>query len=324
MNTKEAVFDILSSEIGKTVSGEELAAQLGVSRASIWKAVKALKNDGHIIDARQNAGYALRAGNVLSQKLIGNHLNNPELAKIIEIYPSVTSTNNVAKQYAAENGCGSPIEKIFIANYQTAGRGRRGRNFYSPEGSGIYMSFLLCPKVSAFEAVRFTTVASVAVCMAIEKSFGLKPGIKWVNDVFLGGRKICGILTEAVTDFETGDVDSIVIGIGVNTSAVELPEELKSIVGFLSDEELDRNKLIAEIINCLTELIEVTDSRIEIKDYIGEYKKRSMVLGKTIKILNTDETAEALDIDEKGGLIVRTDSGIKTLESGEISIRLAE
>ena len=186
------------------------------------------------------------------------------------------------------------------------------------------MSLLLRPNVGASDAVKFTTAASVAVCEAVENAFGLKPEIKWVNDVYLNSRKICGILTEAVTDIETGDVDSLVIGIGVNVFKSDLPSELQGVVGTLEGTDLDRNRLIAEIINSLTAMLEIKEGRALLKNYINEYKRRSMVLGRNIKILNTCETAAAVDIDENGGLIVRTADGTKTLSSGEISIRLDE
>ncbi len=325
MTTKETVLQILNQKMGEAVSGEELARTIGVSRASIWKSVKALRDEGYNIGAKQNSGYVLSPSNVLSATIIGKYLNDKNLEDRISIYPEVTSTNNVAKKYAAECGCSNPIERVFIADKQTAGRGRQGRSFYSPPGSGVYMSFLLCPRVGAYEAARFTTAASVAVCVAIEKAFGLKPDIKWVNDVFFNNKKICGILTEAVTDFETGGVESVVIGIGVNMFTGKFPKELRGVVGSLGTDEkkFDRNRLIAEIINCMTDLIEITDDKkIIIKDYIDEYKKRSRVLGKTIKILNTGETAEAIDINKNGGLVVKTSDGVKTLQSGEISIRL--
>lgn len=326
-STKSKVLEILKKNEGSSVSGEELAALAGVSRNAVWKAVNSLRETGYQISAKRNSGYILMPSNVLSKEAIAEFLNDKTIAERLEIFESVTSTNTIAKQYAAENGCTAPVEKIFIANEQTAGRGRRGRSFYSPAGTGTYMSFLLSPGIEAAEAVKLTTAASVAVCAAIEAVSGLKPEIKWVNDVYLNNRKICGILTEAVTDFETGEVDSVVIGIGVNVFTEEFPREITEIAGSIGDvsSKLDRNRLIAEIINSLMRLFTTEDNRLVMSDYIDEYKKRSMVIGKRIKILNTNETAEALDIDKNGGLIVMLDSGeTRTLASGEISLRTVE
>ncbi len=324
--TKEAALEILSKNIGKTVSGQELARTLGVSRASVWKAVESLRKEGYEIDARSHAGYALRPGNLLSKQIIAERLNDPALKDRIDIYSSLSSTNNAAKQYAAEHELSLPIERIIIADSQTAGRGRRGRSFCSPPGSGVYISFLLCPNITAKAATRFTTAASVAVSEAIQNAFGIDTQIKWVNDVYLGGKKICGILTEAVTDFETSDVGSVVIGIGINMTNAGFPEELLDVAGSLEGyvENPDRNALIAELINSLAGMFEISDNKLEMRDYIDEYKKRSLVLGRKIRIMNSGETAEAIDIDKNGGLVVRSNGKTRTLSSGEISIRLEE
>ncbi len=326
-STKSKVLEILRKNESSPVSGEDLAALAGVSRNAVWKAVNSLRKTGYQISAKRNSGYILKPSNVLSREAVTEFLNDKTIAERLEFFESVTSTNTIAKQYAAENGCGAPLEKIFIANEQTAGRGRRGRSFYSPVGTGAYMSLLLSPGMGAAEAVKLTTATSVAVCAAIEAVSGLKPEIKWVNDVYLNNKKICGILTEAVTDFETGEVESAVIGIGVNVFTEEFPREIMEIAGSMgaSSDKLDRNRLIAEIINSLMRLFTVIDNKLVINDYIDEYKKRSMVIGRRIKIINTGETAEALDIDENGGLIVMLDSGEKrTLTGGEISIRTVE
>ncbi len=326
LSTKEKVLAFLKSREGTAVSGKELAEYAGVSGNAVWKAVNTLREAGYNINAKRNLGYALMPSNVLSKEEIGEYLSDPRLCEKLEVFKTVGSTNTLAKQYAAEHGCTEPVEKIFVANEQTAGRGRQGRSFYSPEGTGIYMSFLINPGMNSAEAVRITTASSVAVCMAIEKVFGINPVIKWVNDVYLGDRKICGILTEAVTDFETGMVDSVVIGIGVNVFTEDFPEEIADIAGSLTAMgEADRNRLTAEIINFMTGLCRTENGRLVIGDYIDEYKKRSMVIGKRIKILNTNEVVLAEDIDKSGGLVVRLSDGTtKVLGSGEISIRVTE
>lgn len=265
------------------------------------------------------------ACDMLSVSEIGSFLNEKNLKDRIVIYDEVGSTNDLAKQYAKDSKCRYPIERIFIANAQTSGRGRQGRSFYSPPGSGVYMSILLCPHASAEETLKFTTAASVAVCRAIENAFGLRPQIKWVNDIYLNNKKVCGILAEAVTDIEGGCEQQVVIGIGVNTSTESFPAEIGDIAGSLCPGRKvpNRNRFIAEIINSFVGLLKISETGMVLtKEYVDEYKKRSAVLGKTVKILNTGRIVKVIDINERGGLVVETSEGIKTLESGEISIRL--
>lgn len=329
MNTKSKVLKILIDADEKAVSGEILATKIGVSRNSIWKAVNSLKLDGYIIEGKQKNGYVLEKSNVISTEQIKKHLNKTEFADRITIEETVDSTNTRLKVYAAQNTRQDKnvLDKIYIANQQTHGKGRLGRSFYSPPKSGLYISFLLYPNTTAENAVLFTTAASVVVSMAIENVLGLNPKIKWVNDVYLNDKKICGILTEAATSFESGIVDSVVIGIGVNISTNGFPDEISNVAGGLSDEILPpvdiRNIIAGEIINLVDKII--CDDIIINNDrkFIDEYRKRSMVIGQNIRIVKTNEVVKAIDIDNDGGLVVMNSDGTnKTLSSGEVSIRL--
>ena len=206
---------------------------------------------------------------------------------------------------------------MITANKQTAGRGRQGKSFYSPDKTGIYFSLVIHPDTSLQNAVTATTAAAVAVCKAIEKMTVLKPKIKWVNDVYLDGKKICGILTEATTNFETGTVESVIIGIGINISTTEFPDGVDG-AGCLNV-DINRSEFIAEIVNELMNI--VTGDYASFIDY---YRSHSMVIGEKIKFFQNGEThfATALAIDEHGGLEVELDTGEKqTLRSGEITVR---
>lgn len=238
----------------------------------------------------------------------------------IIVMDEVDSTNSEIKRLArsgAKNGT------VVIAEHQTSGRGRLGRSFFSPAGSGIYMSFLHKPSFDAEKATLVTTAVSVAVCRAIEKVSGKKPLIKWVNDLYLDGKKICGILTEAIRDAKSGKIEYIVIGIGINCAKSEFPDDIKNIAGSIceKEEEISRNELVAEIIRETKDI----DVVVENGKFIEEYKRRSLVIGKDIRILGqTEDIATALDIDENGGLVVRLwDGETKILSSGEISIRFS-
>jgi len=322
-STKSEVLRILRGAGGEPVSGETLAEEIGVSRNSVWKAVTALKDEGYNIDGKQKRGYVLSESDVLSAAEISRFLNKPEYKDRITLFQEVDSTNDAAKRYAAENKSQDLFDRVFIASTQTAGKGRRGRSFYSPPKSGLYISFLLHPNLTAESAVMLTTAASVCVYEAVKTVTGLETQIKWVNDVYLDGKKICGILTEAVTDFESGGVESVVIGIGINISTADFPGDVSAVAGSLGSTDGDiRSRLAAEVINEVDKIICGDIIGSGDFSYIDKYKEKSMVLGREIRIVNTDEAARVLDIDNRGGLVVETENGCRTLSTGEISIRL--
>lgn len=308
--------DILHSLLnsGDYISGEALARQLGKSRAAVWKSIKALEKDGYEIDAVTNKGYKIMNKNTpLCAESIKSYLEN-EIDVIC--LASTDSTNNVCKRLLADGKQG-----VFLvaADEQTAGRGRQGKSFYSPNSSGVYFSLVIRPQSKISCAVTVTTAACVAVCRAIEELTDKKPRIKWVNDVFVDGKKVCGILTEAITNFEEGIVDSVIIGIGINISTEDFPDDVVG-AGCLNA-ELNRNELIASIANKLM-YIGVGDYT----SFIDYYRSHSLIIGKRIKLIRNGKTlyATALAIDEKGGLEVKLDSGeVTVLRSGEISIRNA-
>lgn len=362
MSTKGNVLKALEENKGATISGEELAGRLNLSRAAVWKAISELRKEGYPIDALTNKGYCLAPdSDLLSAEGIYPHIRPSFSSCPVYVLKTVESTNLTAKKMALE---GASAGTVIIAEEQTKGRGRMGRSFYSPPSRGIYMSFILKPRFDASKAVLITTAASVAVCRAIEKVTGVSCSIKWVNDLYAGGKKVCGILTEAVTDFETGQIEHIVLGIGINysTTSEEFPEALSEVAGSLfhsgadnsphSDENghgeteegydwtagknvashpvpPSRNRLIAEVINQVLTMNEELESR----SFIGEYRSRSMVLGKEIRILAPGRAHEerdfskgipayALDVDDNGGLVVRYEDGTSgTLNTGEVSIR---
>ncbi len=333
MSTKGNVLKALEENKGTTVSGEELATLLNRSRAAIWKAIQELRKEGYHIDAITNKGYCLsQDSDMLSVEGILPYLSDSTAADRIHVFKQLESTNLTAKRMALD---GASAETVVIAEEQTKGKGRMGRSFYSPSGSGIYMSFILAPRFDTAKSVLITTAASVAVCKAIEKVTGISCQIKWVNDVYMNDKKICGILTEAVTDFESGRIHYIVLGIGINysTSRTAFPKELSGIAGSLyegaTEDHISRNRLIAEIIN----QVFAVNERLESREFISEYKARSFVLGKEIRIIptigpdaerNFDEgiPATVMDIDGDGGLVVKYQDGtVSTLNSGEISIR---
>jgi len=253
----------------------------------------------------------------LSGEKIKNALK-PEYKNIkILVFDSIDSTNNEAKRLIS---AGENSVFAVISESQTAGRGRQNRSFYSPGETGIYMTVVLKPDLPVGKAVKITVAAAVAVCETIEKLTDKKPEIKWVNDIFVGGKKVCGILTEAVPHSNGGN-PSVVTGIGINVSTESFPDEIKSVAGSLNAKDVDRNILIADIINRLLSFSE----NLENERITDSYRSRSFVLGRKISFEQNAQsfTAEAIGIDENCGLIVKlADGTLKTLTSGEISIKL--
>lgn len=312
MALKEEILNYLTEHSGEYVSGEELAQSLGKSRAGVWKAIKMLQADGYTIEAVTNRGYMLASSNDI--------LNENELKRYIDFdcdiafYESIDSTNNQAKRIIVD-GDSKPL--LVVGEEQTAGRGRQGKSFYSPAKTGIYMSLVVHPMAKLQNAVTATTAASVAVCKAIEKLTDVTPQIKWVNDVYVDGKKICGILTEAVTDFETQTVASVIIGIGVNLKTHTFPSDVQN--ASCLEAPVKRAEFIATVANELNGIVTG-----DYEAFIDYYRSHSMIVGKEINFIKNGIVipATAVGIDDVGGLeVVLADGTHETLRSGEITVR---
>ena len=326
MATKDLVLEALQRSGENYLSGEALSEELGISRTAVWKAIRILRDEGYTIKAVTNRGYRLiHEEDVITEKSLREHLFTRYKNNRLYIYDTLDSTNNRAKQLALENAShGTTV----IAMQQTAGKGRLGRSFFSPR-EGIYLSIIIKPTFDLSKSVLVTAAASVAVAQAIESVCGRQAQIKWVNDVYLDGKKICGILTEGITDFETGHIESLVIGIGVNTSVKDFPDELRDTVGAV-DGEYSRAALAAEIISRTLKFAE----NIESREFIREYRDRSMVIGKNVTVYKgiysispekelEGRSAKVLGIDDDGGLeVIYADEKRELLPSGEISVRI--
>ncbi len=324
MATREKVLEYLELHKGERVSGEKLAEALSLSRNAVWKAINALRDEGYLLEASPKKGYCLLNENViLSAQSIIKHLKSKDFFRI-SVYDRVASTNTLVRQ-AAESGETEGL--VIAANEQEAGKGRLGRSFYSPSGSGIYMSILLRPRLPAAEALFITTAAAVAVASAIEEHTGERALIKWVNDIYCRGKKVCGILTEASIDFEGGGISYAALGIGINLSDPQngFPAELSEIAGSVFGEKPSppetRPLLIAAILDKFLEYYRSLPQKV----FMDEYRGRSCVIGKEITVISSggSENALAVDIDDDGALVVKTERGAtRRLSSGEISIRV--
>lgn len=325
MNTKEKLLSLLDANRGCYLSGEDIARQLSLSRASVWKAVKALRDEGYPIDGVSNRGYRLAPeADRISIQGIQKYLK-PSCGELtLEVFPTLLSTNAMAREKAST---GIQDGYVVVANEQTGGRGRNGKYFYSPLDTGIYFSLVLRPLGwTAQQAVRLTAMAAVAVCDAIESVSGQLPEIKWVNDIFINGRKVCGILTEASMGLEDASLEYVIIGIGINALFPKdgFPEDIAETAGCVFPEPVgdERNRLAAEILNqFMTLYTSLPDSK-----YMNRYRSRCNVIDRKVLIQTQAESlqATALDVDDDCRLIVKLEDGtIHAYPSGKIRITLS-
>ena len=321
MKVKQRLIAVFENNRGRVLSGETLAELLGCSRAAVWKAVTALRAEGYRITASTNKGYVLEEGNdVISGAGIEKYLGDTAQKLDIRAFTEVGSTNTVIRELAAE---GAAEWTAAIAGMQTAGRGRLGRSFFSPSDTGLYLSILLRPDMPASEAVKLTTAAAVAVAQTVEEVTGKDAQIKWVNDVYLDGRKVCGILTEASFSPETGGLEYAVPGIGVNVYEPEggFPEEIKDTAGavFAERREDMRNRIAGGILRRLYAACEDLSS----PELLEEYRRRLMWIGEEVKTMGAGQLeGTVIGVDENYALILRSADGSEhSVSSGEISIR---
>lgn len=321
MRIQDAVLDALEKNRGEYLSGEQLASSLGVSRNAVWKAIQKLEEAGHKIRAVPKRGYTLAPeSDVLTVQSVSRFLDT-DMPVYLQVQTEVTSTNTLLKVQAEQ---GAPEGTVLIAESQTAGKGRLGRHFTSPPGTGIYFSLLLRPRCTAEKSLFITTTAAVAVCEAIEQVTGLNPQIKWVNDVYLNEKKVCGILTEASIDFENGGLNWAVLGIGINIAVPEegFPEEIRSIAGAIFDGPCPvemRSRISAAVISRFFALYKNLGSNA----FIESYRSHSFLTGRAITFSLGEETYRGVvtGISDEAHLLVRLDSGEeRAFSAGEVQI----
>ena len=323
--SKEQVLTLLRSAGDGYLSGEKMSEILGVSRTAVWKDIEGLRQEGYQIESQTRRGYRLvSAPNRLSRGEILPWLHSERTKENLIVLDTVDSTNTYAKQLGMKNGAdGTAV----AANEQTGGRGRLGRSFLSPKDTGIYLSVLYRPDIPPMDAVNLTSYVAVAVCDGIEAACGVRPGIKWTNDIVLGSRKLAGILTEMSVEGETGTLQYIVTGIGLNVLQREedFPPELRSAATSLLIElgrPVSRGRLTAEVLNALDVMHHCWLNGGG--DYLQQYRKDCLTVGKEVRVIRPggERRAFAEGIDDDFGLIVRYPDGAReTVTSGEVSVR---
>ena len=321
----EDVLRILRSS-GGPVSGENISKKLGVSRAAVWKAVEALRSEGYIIESAPRKGYRLVASpDVLREGEILACISAKAVQRRIICLDSVDSTNTECKRRALNEDTEG---LVIIADEQTGGRGRLGRSFSSPKGKGLYFSAVIKPDVGPGEVASITAWTGVAACNAVEKICGVRPQIKWTNDLILGNKKLGGILTEMEVDVETGSIKYVIPGIGINInhSALDFPEDVRGIATsvFMETSKLTRR---ADLAAALIEELDIMTSQFpkEKGKWLDQYRKDCCTTGRDVRLAYASgktEYAFAEDIDDDFQLIIRRPDGSRQhISSADVSVR---
>ncbi len=309
-------------EAGDYVSGQALCEKFGVSRTAVWKGINQLKEAGYQIEAVPNRGYRfIAAPDILSEEEIKSLRRTEWAGQEIFCFPVLDSTNTRAKQLAEE---GYPSGTLVVAEQQNAGRGRRGRNWESPRGTGIFMTLMLRPEIYPDNASMLTLVAALAVSKAITKCTDRPAGIKWPNDIVMNGKKVCGILTEMSAQFDY--VDYIVIGIGINVHNESFPEDIAHMATSLyreTGQHIKRAALIEETLEQLEHYYAVYMETQDLRGLVKEYDAHLVNKNQMVRVLDPKEPFEgkAMGITPRGELIVDTWESRRLVSAGEVSVR---
>ncbi|MCI9361350.1 MAG: biotin--[acetyl-CoA-carboxylase] ligase [Hungatella sp.] len=313
----------LLRECDTYLSGQELCESLHVSRTAVWKVIKQLKEEGYAIEAVRNKGYYLvESADVLTAAEIRSCMKSRWMGHKVEFREETDSTNTEARRQAEK---GALDGTLVVAECQTAGKGRRGRHWTSPAGTGIWMSLVLKPKLEPSCAPMLTLLAGLAVSVGIEDYCGLKPQIKWPNDLTLEGKKICGILTEMSADMEM--IQYVVVGIGINVNIEEFPEEIARTATSLyleTGKKLKRSGMIACIVKRMEEYYEKFLSMADLSCIQEDYEERLVNLNREVLVLASKDEYKGIcrGINKTGELLVeREDKSISQVMSGEVSVR---
>lgn len=311
---KKKILDILSSS-SEYISGEKISNNLNISRTAVWKHIKALKNDGYEIQSVTNKGYKLLSSpDIINENDISNHLTTDFIGRNMMIFDQTDSTNTQAKLHSSY-----PDGSVFIADIQNQGKGRCGRKWVSPKGTGVWNTILLKPDISLSDVSQITLIAGLAACKAI----GLDSKIKWPNDIVIGSKKVCGILTEMAAEID--HVNYVACGIGINVNDTDFDKDISHRATSMyieSGKKYKRNEIIARLLNEF-EIFYKKFLDGGLSSVIDDYKAFCVTLGKDVSVIFKHETVtgKAIDVNDSGELIVETKNGNIIVNSGEVSVR---
>lgn len=319
---KEEILRLLRSADGY-ISGQELCNRFGVSRTAVWKAINQLKEAGYEIEAQQNKGYRLMAApDLMTEAEIKSLMHTEWVAKEVLYFDTIDSTNTKAQELAEK---GYQSGTLVVADKQESGKGRRGRSWVSPSGTGIFMTLMIKPDINPNNASMLTLVAALAVAKAITSVTGEEAMIKWPNDIVVNGKKVCGILTEMNAQFDY--INHIVVGIGINVHNESFPEEISQMASSLMIEaggkRFHRAQIIAETMSYFEQYYDTFLKTQDLSALVREYDKLLVNRNKSVRVLDPKEPfdGKAMGITSKGELIVDTWESRKLVSSGEVSVR---
>lgn len=319
---KEEILRLLRSADGY-ISGQELCNRFGVSRTAVWKAINQLKEAGYEIEAQQNKGYKLMAApDLMTEAEIKSLMHTEWVAKEVLYFDTIDSTNTKAQELAEK---GYQSGTLVVADKQESGKGRRGRSWVSPSGTGIFMTLMIKPDINPNNASMLTLVAALAVAKAITSVTGEEAMIKWPNDIVVNGKKVCGILTEMNAQFDY--INHIVVGIGINVHNESFPEEISQMASSLMIEaggkRFHRAQIIAETMSYFEQYYDTFLKTQDLSALVREYDKLLVNRNKSVRVLDPKEPfdGKAMGITPKGELIVDTWESRKLVSSGEVSVR---
>lgn len=319
---KEEILRLLRSADGY-ISGQELCNRFGVSRTAVWKAINQLKEAGYEIEAQQNKGYRLMAApDLMTEAEIKSLMHTEWVAKEVLYFDTIDSTN-IKAQELAEKGYQSGT--LVVADKQESGKGRRGRSWVSPSGTGIFMTLMIKPDINPNNASMLTLVAALAVAKAITSVTGEEAMIKWPNDIVVNSKKVCGILTEMNAQFDY--INHIVVGIGINVHNESFPEEISQMASSLMIEaggkRFHRAQIIAETMSYFEQYYDTFLKTQDLSALVREYDELLVNRNKSVRVLDPKEPfdGKAMGITPKGELIVDTWESRKLVSSGEVSVR---
>lgn len=323
--SRERVLSLLRESGGAYLSGEAMSRRLGISRAAVWKAIEALRQEGYAIASAPNRGYRLEdAPDRLREGELAGPLEGCLVGRKLLCLDTVDSTNTECKRQAM---AGAEEGLVVIADEQTGGRGRLGRTFQSPKGCGLYLSALLRPRLEPAQVTDFTAWVAVAVCDGIEAACGVRPQIKWTNDIILGGKKLVGILTELGLESESNALEYLVPGIGINANhrPEDFTPEIRDMATSLAQQlghPVRRTELAIQLIRALDKMYAgFPDNKAE---YLAKYRADCLTPGNPVQLITpvSRQEAYAVEVDDEFRLVVELPDGSrKALSAGEVSVR---
>ncbi|MBK5100811.1 MAG: biotin--[acetyl-CoA-carboxylase] ligase [Desulfobacteraceae bacterium] len=323
MSTRDQLISYLKQKKGEWVSGQSLSNSIAVSRSAIWKHICTLRDEGYVIESSPKKGYCLqKVSEMLLPREIKEGLETKVFGKGDIIYFSETdSTNTRAKELATQ---GAPEGTLVVSEEQTGGRGRKGREWFSPSKGGIYLSLILRPTISPGEAPKITLLTAVATAEALLSLTQLEIRIKWPNDILVNGKKLVGILTEMSTDMDK--IDYVVVGLGLNVNTPGFPKDISDKATSLfieTGKQFSRARLVAEFLKMEEHYYELF-KKVGFEPVITRWKELADIIGKQIAVEMIDQTllGEVQDIDGDGFLILRDNTGTShRIISGDVILR---